>query len=53
MEKHKKENAFAVEMVRVDRGLDRDKFVGTKILEKRGPIIYNSKKLVKLLRSLI
>jgi uncharacterized cofD-like protein len=53
VEKHKRENAFAGEMVKVDKGLDKDKFIGTEILEKKGPAIYNSKRLVKLLRSLI
>ena len=48
-----KEEFLISDAVKVDKNLDKKKFIGTKILEKKGPIIYNPEKLVKLMMELI
>ena len=47
-----KENPLILKMVRVDDGLDKNKFIRTRILDKKEPVVYNSFKLVKLIMSL-
>jgi uncharacterized cofD-like protein len=53
LEKFKKEELGILDLVKVDKNLDEEKFIGTKIIEKTGPIVHNPEKLVKLLISLI
>ena len=51
--KFKKEELGILDLVKIDKNLDREKFIGMKIIEKNGPIIHNSGKLVKLIMSLV
>jgi uncharacterized cofD-like protein len=53
LEKFKKEELGILDLVKVDKNLDEEKFIGIKIIEKTGPIVHNPEKLVKLLISLI
>ena len=52
IEKYKKEEPLILDLVKIDKNLDEKKFIGKNLLEKNGPIIYNSNKLVKLIMSL-
>lgn len=47
-----KENPLILKMVRVDNELDKNKFIKTRILDKKELVIYDSSKLVKLIMSL-
>ncbi len=49
---HKKENPPALEMVRINSGLDGKKFIGKNILAEKGAIVYDPEKLAKLICSL-
>ena len=53
LEKFKKEELGILDLVKIDKNLDKEKFIGIKIAEKNGPIIHDPKKLVKSLMSLI
>jgi len=46
-----KKNPLILKMVGVDNGLDKDKFIGTRMLNKKEPVVYDSSKLVKLIMS--
>ncbi len=52
LKKFKEEELGILDLVKIDKNLDEKKFIGIKIIEKNGPIIHNSKKLVKLIMSL-
>lgn len=53
IDEYKKEESSVIELVKVDKGLDSKKFIGTGILAKEGSIIYDPEKLVKTIMSLI
>ncbi|MCK4525045.1 MAG: YvcK family protein, partial [Candidatus Andersenbacteria bacterium] len=52
LEKFKKEELGILDLVKIDKNLDKEKFIGVNIAEKNGPIVHNPEKLVKLLMSL-
>lgn len=52
IKKYRKENPSILEMVKINKNLDKNKFIRTKILDKKEPAVYNSSKLVKLIMSL-
>ena len=47
----RKEEFLILNPVKIGKNLDENKFIGTKILEKKGRIVYNPKKLVGLIIS--
>ena len=49
----RKEEFLILDPVKIDKNLDEKKFIGTKILEGKGPIIYNPDKLIKLIMNLV
>ena len=53
VKKFKEEELGILDLVKIDKNLDKEKFVGINIIEKNGPIVHNPEKLVKLLMSLI
>lgn len=53
IERYKKEHPELLNLVRVDKNLDRKKFIGKNLLQKEGEIVYNSKKVVKEILNLI
>ena len=52
VEKFKKEEPGILDLVKIDKNLDKEKFIGIKIIEKNGPIVHNPEKLAKLIMSL-
>ena len=52
LEKFKKEELGILDLVEIDKDLDKKKFIGIDVLEKKGPLIHDSEKLVKLIMSL-
>ena len=53
IKKFKKEELGILDLVKIDNNLDKEKFIGVKIIEKNGPIVHNPEKLVKTLMNLI
>jgi uncharacterized cofD-like protein len=53
IEEYKKNNPLVLGPVKIDRKLPKNKFIGRDILVKHGPFEYNSKKIAKILISLI
>ena len=53
IKEYRKEEFLILDPVKIDKNLDEKKFIGTKILEKKGPIIYNPDKLVKLIMDIV
>jgi len=51
IKEYRQEESSILNPVRVNKNLDKKKFIGTKILEKKGLIVYNPEKLVKLIMS--
>lgn len=52
IEEYKKEEPAIMELVKADKGLDKNKFITGDLLLADGPVIYDPEKLVKLLMSL-
>ena len=48
IKKYRQEESSILNLARIDKKMDGRKFIGTKILEKKGLIVYNPKKLVEL-----
>lgn len=47
-----KEEPYLQKLVAINKNLDKKKFIEAKILEKNGPLVYNSAKLVKVIMGL-
>lgn len=52
IEKYKKEEPLLLDLVKIDGGLNKRKFIGKELLIKSGLIIYDSKKLLKIILQL-
>ena len=52
IKKYKKEEPLILNLVTINRNLDKKKFIGKDLLVKKGPIIYDSNKLSKILLKL-
>lgn len=52
VKKCQKENSLLLKTVKININLDKNKFIGTKILDKKETAVYNSSKLTKLIISL-
>ena len=52
IEEYKKEEPLILDLVKIDKNLDKDKFIGRNFLVKSGPMIYNKQKIVKILLEL-
>lgn len=52
IKKYKKEEPLILNLVTINRNLDKKKFIGKDFLVKKGPIIYDSNKLAKILLKL-
>ena len=52
IDKFKKEELGILDLVKIDKNLNKEKFIGAEVLEKNGPIIHSPEKLVKLIMSL-
>jgi uncharacterized cofD-like protein len=52
IKKYKKEESLILNLVKIDKNLDRKKFIGKNLLTPSGPIIYDSKKVVKTILNL-
>ncbi len=53
IKKYKREEPLILDLVDIDKNLDKKKFIGKKLLQKEGEIVYNSKKIVKEILNLI
>lgn len=54
IKKYKKEHPELLELVKFDKDLSKDeKFIGKNLLTKSGPVIHDSKKVIKTILSLI
>lgn len=53
IEKYKKEEPLLLDLVKADKNLDKNKFIGKNLLIKSGPIVYDSEKIVKILIPLV
>ncbi len=53
IDEFKKEELGILDLVKIDKNLDKEKFIGIKILEKNGPIIHSPEKLVRSIISLL
>ena len=52
IKKYKKEEPLILDLVTINKNLDKKKFIGKDLLIKKGPIIYDSNKLSKILLKL-
>ncbi len=52
IKEYRKKEPLILDPVKIDENLDKKKFIGTRILEKKEAIVYNPKRLVKLIMSL-
>jgi uncharacterized cofD-like protein len=49
---YKKEEPLILDLVKIDKDLDKKKFIGKNLLINSGPIVYDSKKVVKTILNL-
>ena len=47
IKEYKKDEPLILDLVKIDKNLDKKKFIGKNLLTRQGPIIYDSKKIIK------
>ncbi len=52
IKKYKKEESLILNLVKIDKNLDKKKFIGKNLLIKSGPVIYDPTKVVKTILNL-
>jgi uncharacterized cofD-like protein len=52
LKEYKKEHRELIDMVKFNNDQDKNKFIGSDILSSSGPIIHDSKKLIKVIKNL-